>query len=265
MVARVALVLTLALGSTSAKKAMLDMATFDELVFDGTTSSFVKFFAPWCKCCNIKAHPAEPPAYAPPEHVCICPSRGATGGHCKAMAPSWQLLGSWFEDVHDTLIAEVDCTTNEALCRRFKVEAFPTLKFVQAGDMDLQDYDGDMAFEALKRFADQHIKPACTAASRVTCSATQLQDLEGYLALTPEERAVKLEELEHPLREAEEKLEKLTERMEKLEEKVEEQEDIVEGLKNESSTQIRLLKSMLRNSLETMGTARQSTTDKDEP
>ena len=47
-VLRACVVLLQCLGST-AKTVELSPETFDEVVFGGAASSFIKFFAPWCE------------------------------------------------------------------------------------------------------------------------------------------------------------------------------------------------------------------------
>ena len=52
---------SLLLGTASAKMVELTPDNFDEIIFGGKSSSFIKFFAPWCKpsiCapCNKQEH-----------------------------------------------------------------------------------------------------------------------------------------------------------------------------------------------------------------
>ena len=107
------------------------------------------------------------------------------GGHCQAIAPAWQALAAAYADSDDTIITEVDCTASEmqSLCDRFKVQGYPTLKFSQAGDGSLQDYEGENTFEALRNFAAANVKPACTAANRDACDTVQLEFLDSVCAM----------------------------------------------------------------------------------
>ena len=94
-------------------------------------------------------------------------------GHCKAMAPAWRQLGDEYAAADDVLIAEVDCTSNEALCSEYKVDAYPTLKIIQGGDSELQAYEGEMTYEHLLSASKDKLKPACLPANREACSLSQ--------------------------------------------------------------------------------------------
>lgn len=161
------------------------------------------------------------------------------------MAPAWHSLGGAYDGSTSALIGEVDCTAQEELCTRFKVEAFPTLKFVQSGDSDMQDYEGEMTVEALMIAAKDLLRPACTPSNRAACDTSQLVQLEAYLQMSPLEQQQSLGEVSAPLQAEEEKLAKLEERLEKLEEKVEAQEEVVDSLKKTVQPKIRLLKAAM--------------------
>lgn len=60
----------------------------------------VKFFAPWC-------------------------------GHCKNLAPKFEELSSIVNA--DAIIAEVDCTRQQEICRGEEVRGYPTLRFYKSG------------------------------------------------------------------------------------------------------------------------------------
>ena len=52
--------------------------------------------------------------------------------HCQELMPIWEKLGSEYGK-HHTTIAKVDCTIHSALCRRFKVTAYPTILLFRRG------------------------------------------------------------------------------------------------------------------------------------
>mgnify|MGYP006102597749 CR=1 FL=1 len=209
----------LLVAGVAARTAEVTPETFDEHAFSGV-SSFLKFYAPWC-------------------------------GHCKAMAPAWDELTKSFTDSSKIFIGEIDCTQHETLCKRFKVEGYPTVKFVQGGDVEMQDYEGELNFEALHAFATTSVMPvACTMKTRTTaCDADQLKLLDEYMALSNDERQAKYDLVAGPVREEQEKLNALMDKMDDLEEKIEAQEEVVDAMKKQHGAAIRLVRSTLEEGL----------------
>ena len=87
--------------------------------------TFVKFFAPWC-------------------------------GHCRTLAPKWEQLSSKFADKKNVKIAEVNCDQNQSLCRRNKIDGYPTLILFKDGK-PLQEYRGARDVTALADFVNKHM------------------------------------------------------------------------------------------------------------
>jgi len=83
---------------------------FDQYV-DGSRAAFVEFFAPWC-------------------------------GHCKNLAPAYEIVGDAFAKSKDVVIAKVDADKHRDLGGRFGVSGFPTLKYFAKGSTTPEDYDG---------------------------------------------------------------------------------------------------------------------------
>ena len=98
-------------GST----ALATEAAFDAAVPHATRSAFVLFYAPWC-------------------------------GHCKALKPTWSQFAAKHKDSKELLVAEVDCTDSkggEAICERYDVEGFPTIKYFDAGESEPEDFEDE--------------------------------------------------------------------------------------------------------------------------
>ncbi|GBG82642.1 hypothetical protein CBR_g35008 [Chara braunii] len=109
---------------------VLTPETFDEVV-GKDQYVFVKFYAPWC-------------------------------GHCKRLAPDWDVLGTAFKKVGSVAIAKVDCDAHKDLCSRFSISGYPTLKFFPKGSLSPRDYQSgrtpDDLIEFVNREAGTHAR-----------------------------------------------------------------------------------------------------------
>lgn len=80
------------------------------------------------------------------------------------MKPAWDELAEEFQDSLTVLIADVDCTSNEAktLCEENDVKGFPTIKYFTP-DMgkDGSTYSGGRTYEELKKFVDDYLHAEC--------------------------------------------------------------------------------------------------------
>merc|ERR1712189_59921 len=83
--------------------------------------TFVKFFAPWC-------------------------------GHCRSLAPTWDLLSTKFAG--KVKIAEVDCTQNQSLCKRYRIDGYPTLILFKDGK-PIHEYQGGRDIKTLTNFIEK--------------------------------------------------------------------------------------------------------------
>ncbi len=63
--------------------------------------SIIKFYAPWC-------------------------------GHCKSLAPTWELYGN--DETKEYKVAKVDCTVATATCGKEGVRGYPTVKVFVNGE-----------------------------------------------------------------------------------------------------------------------------------
>ncbi|KAG1677671.1 Thioredoxin domain-containing protein 5 [Nymphon striatum] len=87
--------------------------------------AFVKFFAPWC-------------------------------GHCKALAPTWTQLATKFVSSPNIMIAKVDCTVEQDICKRNKVQGYPTLMIYSKGEF-IREYEGNRSLEDLHAFVESNM------------------------------------------------------------------------------------------------------------
>jgi len=117
------------------------------------------------------------------------------------MKPDWDKLMTAFKDTPGALVADVDCTAGgKALCDKVGVKGYPTIKH---GDPDdLQDYKGGRDYAALKKFADENLKPLCSPANIELCDAEQKAKIEALQAMPAEELDAKIAELEQKQKDA---------------------------------------------------------------
>jgi len=117
-----------------------------------------------------------------------------------------------FEGKDGVLIADVDCTAaGKPLCDEVGVKGFPTIKW---GDPDnLEDYQGGRDFDALKKFADENLKPLCSPSNLDICDDDQKERIQKLLGLPMEDLEAQISEGEKKIEDAEttfqEELEKL--------------------------------------------------------
>mmetsp|Transcript_1630 Transcript_1630/g.2156 ORF Transcript_1630/g.2156 Transcript_1630/m.2156 type:complete len:225 (+) Transcript_1630:151-825(+) len=154
----------------------------DSNYYDVTSGKllFVKFFAPWC-------------------------------GHCKSMAADWEELGTTLaEEKYDILIAEVDCTSDDAesICQDNGIEGFPTLKY---GDPSfLEDYEGSREFDEMYSFATTSVKHTCSPNNIELCDDETKAKIEKIKSIPIEELQNDVAAIEEALDEADEDFDDLT-------------------------------------------------------
>ena len=100
--------------ATAVSFGMSDVVTltegnFDQVALDPEKDVLVDFFAPW-------------------------------SGHCKNLAPTYELVGKAFKNEPNVVVARVDADHEKALGERFGVSGFPTIKFFSKDNKEGQEY-----------------------------------------------------------------------------------------------------------------------------
>jgi len=118
------------------------------------------------------------------------------------MKPDWDKLMEEFSGSATQLIGDVDCTADgKPLCDANGVRGYPTIKY---GDpSDLQDYQGGRDLDALRKFAEENLKPVCSPANIDLCDDDKKKEIEGFMALSAADLDAKIAEEEKKLEEAE--------------------------------------------------------------
>jgi len=112
--------LLLSTSAIASDVVTLTPANFDQVV-DGSANVLVEFYAPWC-------------------------------GHCKSLAPIYELVATSYKKNKDIIIAKVDADAEKTLGSRFDVKGFPTLKWFPKGSTKPVDYDGSREEEGFYSF-----------------------------------------------------------------------------------------------------------------
>ncbi len=96
----------------------LDHLNFNKTVYESKKWVLVEFFAPWC-------------------------------GHCKALAPEWELLATVFSPDDPVIVAAIDAEEHEWIADEHKVEGYPSIKLFSK-ENSVEDYsDGDTSAESI--------------------------------------------------------------------------------------------------------------------
>jgi len=111
----------------------------------------VEFFAPWC-------------------------------GHCKALAPEYELLASSFNNKQSLVkIAAVDADQHRKLADRFGIDGFPTIKYFPSSSLEAIDYNGGRTATDLADFINNkvgtNIKIKSSSSSVVDLSDSNFDDI----------------------------------------------------------------------------------------
>lgn len=89
----------------------------------------IEFFAPWC-------------------------------GHCKRLAPEYEVAATRLKGI--VALAKVDCTVSTAVCGKYGVSGYPTLKIFRDGE-DAGGYDGPRTADGIVSHLKKQAGPSSVA------------------------------------------------------------------------------------------------------
>mmetsp|Transcript_21057 Transcript_21057/g.42338 ORF Transcript_21057/g.42338 Transcript_21057/m.42338 type:complete len:157 (+) Transcript_21057:211-681(+) len=121
------------------------------------------------------------------------------------MKPAWDKLMTNFQGSATVVVADVDCTADEAksVCEAQGVSGYPTIKYYNSTTGDKgEDYSGGRDFKALKKFVRKVLKGTervCEAASREGCFPEEIEILSKWDKEPREARAARLKALDAKL------------------------------------------------------------------
>ena len=114
---------------------VLTPSNFDKIVMDPSKDVLVEFYAPWC-------------------------------GHCKKLAPIWDVLASVYRSESDLVIAKVDADAHKELGSKYGVTGFPTIKYFPKGNKAGEEFNGGRELKDLIEWVNTHANKQRTAGGR---------------------------------------------------------------------------------------------------
>jgi len=147
------------------------------------------------------------------------------------MKPAWDKLMDAFADSKTALVGDVDCTAaGKPLCDSNGVQGFPTIKW---GDPSaLEDYQGGRDFDALKKFADENLKPMCSPSNIDLCDDDKKAEIKKFQDMSSDELDAAIKEKEDESAKAEADFKKFVEGLQKqYEEGMKKKDDAIAAVK----------------------------------
>jgi len=135
---------------------ILDASNFDTIIGDFSKHVLVEFYAPWC-------------------------------GHCKKLSPIYDEVGGVFSSDKDVVVAKIDCDGpgHNALCTRFDVTGFPTLKWFakgRASEKDNEAYNSDRTAVGLVDFINERAGTKRLTTGLLKDDVGRLTEFDGLVA-----------------------------------------------------------------------------------
>jgi hypothetical protein len=169
------------------------------------------------------------------------------------MKPAWDKLMKVYKGHASALVADVDCTAaGKPLCDSNGVKGFPTIKYGDPGA--LEDYKGGRDFDALKKFADENLKPMCSPANLDLCDDDKKKEIGDLMELSDAELSSKIAAGDKKIADAESHFKSEVEKLQAAYQKLMADKD--QTIEDVKSSGLGLMKSVLA--------AKQKQADKDE-
>lgn len=147
------------------------------------------------------------------------------------MKPDWDKLMDAFADSATALVADVDCTAEgKPLCDSNGIKGYPTIKW---GDPSaLEDYKGGRSYDALKKFAEENLKPMCSPANIELCDAEKKAEIEKFIAMSDDDLDKSIKEKDDEMAKAESDFKEFVESLQsQYQESMKKKDDKLEEIK----------------------------------
>ncbi|XP_029196003.1 uncharacterized protein [Acropora muricata] len=128
----------------------LDSGNFDSIAMDKTKDVLVEFYAPWC-------------------------------GHCKRLAPTYDLVGKAFKNEPNCVVAKVDADSEKDLGERFGVTGFPTLKFFPKDNKEGEEYNGGREEQDFIDFLNEKCKTNRVSGGGINQEAGRIDKYDDFV------------------------------------------------------------------------------------
>eukprot|EP00178_Gracilaria_changii_P000533 TRINITY_DN10656_c0_g1_i1.p1 TRINITY_DN10656_c0_g1~~TRINITY_DN10656_c0_g1_i1.p1 ORF type:complete len:140 (-),score=24.50 TRINITY_DN10656_c0_g1_i1:145-564(-) len=112
------------------------------------------------------------------------------------MKPAWDQLGAEYAASSSVLVADVDCTVEDALCGEYGVNGYPTIKyFTPETDKKGDSYNGGRDFESLNTFVKDKLEVKCNVETPAECTEKEQDYITKMKGKSTDERKKQLERL----------------------------------------------------------------------
>ena len=91
------------------------------------------------------------------------------------MKPDWDKLGSKYAD-SSVVIADADCTKEQALCSDYGVQGYPTIKYFTAETgKDGAAYNSGRDYDSLEKFVEETLSKSCDVDDTENCDEKEVK------------------------------------------------------------------------------------------
>ncbi len=113
-------------------------------------------------------------------------------GHCKRLAPDYEIVANAFVGDDHVVIAKIDCDANKDRCSKNDVTGYPTLKWFPKDNKNGERYEGARDIESFVSFVNRNAGTQRDKNGGLTESAGRIEALDAIVKKFLQEGADKL-------------------------------------------------------------------------